>query len=211
VVGPRDGSFRWLRATDNDGTNSNRFYSPTVLATADFDQYEWTLYVNLETTPPVAPAVRPKFTIQHLNGASFGNAWGIEFTNTQANLIVINPVGGPTASTMLYSLADPTGVGDWVKLKIIADFRSDRVAASFNDGTSVSLPMSLVGTADQRTFRLCYRGEGAGNVMTLLLDDPSVLVIPPIPAVSTWGMVVLGLLVLSAGTVLFHGRRAAPA
>lgn len=197
---PRGISTRWLRIVDNDdGAVQNRFYSPPILASA-VQSYQWTYYVNLETAPPGDGAVKPKFTIQHLDGASFANAFGVEFTSTGANLIVLG-IGGTPATKPLYPLSSPTGLNDWVKITFRVNFQFNTVSASANDGSFVSLPISLPGTADPKTFRLCFRGEGAGNKMTLLLDDASVVVGTGVPTVSQWGMLAMLLVVLSLGSI----------
>ncbi len=203
---PRGSSMQWLRITDVDDVEplDNRFYSPNVVADP-YTTYRWTYYANLENTPP-STGSKPRFTVQHLGNTGFANAWGIEFTSTGANLIVTG-IGGTAASTPLYSLASPTGIGDWVKLVLQVRFDNNTVSASVNDAPSVSLPINLVGTANKNIFRFCYRGEGAGNKVTMLLDDVSVVVIPPIPAVSEWGLVVMGLLVVTAGLVTLHRCR----
>lgn len=167
VVGPRGASTRWLRVTDVDASDvQNRFYSGNVVAPSALD-YKWTFYVNLETVPPGAGAGKPRLTIQHL-APSFANVWGIEFADTGASLIVIGN-GGPAGSAPLYSLASPTDVGDWVKLEMWVAFSTNTIAASVNDGPVVSLPINLIG--DPNTYRFCYRGEGPGNAVTMLIDD----------------------------------------
>lgn len=205
----RNGSTRWLRIRDIDGGNvQNRFYSPTILGD-DVKGYIWTYYVNLETTPPGGASVKPKLTIQHVDTMTgFANAWGIEFTDAGANMIVLG-IGGSAASTPLYSLTSPTAVGNWVKIELQVNLQSNVVSARVNDGMPVSLTINPISTINRDVFRLCYRGEGTGNVQTMLLDDVSLAVIPgAVPAVSEWGLIVLGLLVLSAGTVmLLRGRR----
>jgi hypothetical protein len=202
-------STRWLKIVDTDGANvQNRFYSPPVNG-PDVAAYEWTYYVNLEITPPGGAAVKPKLTIQHFdnNAAAFGNVWGVEFTSTGANLIVLGN-GGTAASTPFYPLSGATAVGQWVKVSMKVNFTLDTVEARANDGPPVSLPINLAANADPLLFRLCYRGEGTGNVMTMLLDDVSVNVIQFVPTMGEWGAMVLALLVLSAGTILLlHGRR----
>ncbi len=207
----RGGSTRWLRVTDQDAADvQNRFYSTVVIA-PEVHSYTWTYFVNLETTPPAA-GTKPKFSIQHNNNpGGFANAWGVEFTSTGANLIVFG-IGGTAASTPLYPMTSPTGVGDWVKIELTVDFDTNKVSASVNDQSPVSLPINLVGTADKKTLRFCFRGEGTGNSGTLLLDDLSVYFVPPVPAVGEWGMVVMSLLVLSAGAVVlmrFRGQQRA--
>jgi len=170
----RDGSTRWLRVTDQDAGNvQNRFYSGAVISPA-VANYTWVFYVNLEMTPPGGTDTKPKLVIQH-NNSPFANAWGIEFTSTGANLIVLG-IGGAPASTPLYPLASPTGVGDWVKLLLYVDFDNNMVSASANGGPSVSLPINLAATADKKVHRFCFRGEGTGNASKLLVDDVSVVV-----------------------------------
>ena len=175
VVGPRGASTRWLRMRDQDAADvQNRFYSPTIVSAGDFD-YKWTYWVNLEQMPPGGAAVKTRIVVQHLDGG-FSNAWGIEFTATGANLVVVG-IGGTPASAPLYAISSPTGVGDWVKLEIAVDFTANTVSASVNDVPTASLAISLTGSKD--TFRWCYRGEGTGNVMTMLVDDVCVDVIDP--------------------------------
>ncbi len=206
AIVPRNGSTQWLRIRDQDETDvQNRLYTP-MIATPGPANYTWTFFVNLEQAPPGGGDVKPRITVQHPDG-SFANAWGIEFTSTGANLVVTG-VGGPAASTPLYSLSSPTGIGDWVKLTLSVDFLAGTVSSQVNDGAAVSLPIALSGTADAMVFRLCYRGEGVGNVMTMLLDDVSVVTADSgIPTVSEWGLVILTLVLLAGGTVIFKQRR----
>ena len=200
---PALASTRWLRVTDTDGTAvQNRFYSPTIVAPQTHD-YEWTVYVKLETTPPGGGATKPRIAIQHV-GDGFANAWGIAFTDSGANLIVTG-IGGSAASTLLYPLSGATAVGDWVKLKLRVLFSQNTVSASANDGAFVSLPIALSG--DPKVFRFCYRGEDSGNVAQLLIDDVSVFVgVVDIPAASTWGLAAMVLLLAICGTVLVERR-----
>jgi hypothetical protein len=211
LPGMHGASTRWLKIVDTDGANvQNRFYSPPVNG-PDVTIYEWVYYVNLETTPPGAGAVKPKFTIQHFdnNAAAFGNVWGIEFTDVGANLIVLGN-GGPAASAPFYPLSGATAVGQWVKISLKVDFSLDTVRARANDGPPVTLPINLAANADPLLFRFCYRGEGTGIVMTMLLDDVSVNVTPLsplVPTVSEWGLVVLTLIGMTTGTLVFVRRR----
>jgi len=215
-------STQWLRSTDIDGGNvQNRFYSPPIVKQGE-NLYRWTFYVNLENTPPGGASTKPKFTIQHRDGASvFQNAWGIEFTDTGANLRVLGVapgIGGVDASMPLYPISGATGVGAWVKLDLVVDFGGNTVSGSANNGTPVSLPINLNGNEDQ--FRFCYRGEGTGNIQTLLLDDVSVCVGPSCPAspacttprqcptVSAAGMVAIaGLMMVAGGAAMSRRNR----
>lgn len=203
---PRGSSTRWVRISDNDGgAVQNRFYSPAIFAPA-VESYQWTYHVNLETVPPGDGAVKPKFTIQHIDGVAFANAWGVEFTSSGANLIVLG-IGGMAAATPLFPLASPTGLNEWVKITLRVNFGANTVSASANDGPFVSLPINLPVTADPKIFRLCYRGEGAGNTMTMLLDDPSVVVATGVPTVSQWGVLAMLLAVLSLGSIALLRNR----
>lgn len=176
VVGPRPGSTstQWLRIRDQDSGNlQNRWYTQPLSTGGDFD-YTWTFFINIEETPPSGAAGKPRLVVQHLDG-SFQNAWGVEFANTGASLVVTG-IGGTAASTPLYALSGPTAIGQWVRLDLSVDFTGNTVSAAFNSGTPVSLPINLSGTADKSQFRFCYRGEGTGNINTMLIDDISVAV-----------------------------------
>jgi hypothetical protein len=212
-------SSRWLRSTDIDGGNvQNRYYSPAVVSQGE-DTYQWSFYVNLETTPPGGANTKPKLTIQHRNaGNAFANAWGIEFADTGASLIVTG-IGGAAASTPLYSLSGATGVGQWVKLDLIVNLTTDVVSASANNGEPVSLPINLA-SPNPNEFRFCYRGEGAGNVQTMLVDDVAVCVgsgctkepactsITECPALGIVGLLGLaGGLLVTGGTISVVRRR----
>ena len=171
VRAPRGSSTQWLRIRDQESADvQNRFYGPQISASHDVN-YTWTFYINLEQTPPAGDASKPRFTIQHRD-QSFINAWGIELAATGASLVVTAD-GGAEASVLLYELTADTAVNQWVKLTLSVDFDNKTVAASANDGNSVSLPIDLPAAA-QRKFRFCYRGEGSGNVASLLLDDVAV-------------------------------------
>ncbi len=181
VTGPRPGSAstRWLRVRDqDDGAVQNRFYSNTITTGGDFN-YTWTFWINLEETPPGGADGKPRIVVQHIDGG-FQNAWGVEFTATGAN-VVVTGAGGPEASAPLYALASPTGIGDWVKLELSVDFAGATVSASANDGPPVALNIAPSVTFDRGTFRFCYRGEGIGNINTMLVDDVSLDVDGPAP------------------------------
>lgn len=201
VPGPRPGSSstRWLRVRDQDaGDVQNRFYSNTITSGGDFD-YTWTFWINLEEAPPGGAGAKPRIVVQHIDGA-FQNTWGVEFTATGANLVVTG-VGGPAASAALYALASPTGVGDWVKIDLSVDFAGATVSASANDGAPVSLPIAPTGTMDRGTFRFCYRGEGTGNINTMLIDDVSLSVAAsaPLPAPVELGDITIRLKPVATG------------
>lgn len=204
IVTPHGASTHWLRVDDTEGGNvQNRFYSSVVIADVDPVSYSWVFHVNHEIAPPGGAAVKPKLTIQHTDTPGFTNSWGIEFTAAGANLIVLGN-GGPAASTPLYSLASPTGLGDWIRIELQVDFTTSQVSANVNGGSFVSLPISLAATADKKVQRFCYRGEGTGNVNRMLVDDVAVGVMPPpaVPAVSTWGLSVMLLVGLVAMTLM---------
>jgi len=173
VIGPRPGSdsTRWLRVRDQDaGPAQNRFYSSVVTAPVQRN-YAWTFYINLETAP-TGVGERPRLTIQHPDG-DFANAWGIEFTQTQA-LLLVTGIGGPASSAPLYDISGATGVGEWVRIDLRVDFASGEVSAAVNGGGEVSLPIALSASAAGDVMRFCYRGEGEGNVMTMLIDDVAI-------------------------------------
>lgn len=179
VVSPRPGSTstRWLRVRDQDAANvQNRFYTGPVTPESE-SNYTWTWHINLEATPPGGTDTKPRLVIQHFNNASFvySNAWGIEFTSTGANLVVTG-IGGAAASTPLYSLTGSTAVGQWVELTLSVDFDANTVSATANGGSPVSLPIALSVDGQKNDFRFCYRGEGTGNINTMLIDDVSIAI-----------------------------------
>lgn len=175
-------SSRWLRIRDQDAANvQNRFYSATVTAPG-VSSYSWSFYMNIEETPPGAAATnRPRLVIQHgLTGGGFANAWGIELADSGGSLVVTG-VGGAGGPASLFALSGPTAVGAWIRVDLSVDLVASTVSASINEGAPVSLPIALSGTATPEQFRFCYRGEGEGNVNTMLLDDLSVSVVTPPP------------------------------
>jgi len=208
-VMPRDGSTKWLRVADTDGSAAqNRFYTPGVVAPVDSD-YMWTFYVNLEAVPPAPadPGSKPRITIQHRDAGNYANAWGIEFTSEGASLIVIPATGGATSSISLYSLSSPTGVGDWVKLELRVRFGAGTVSASVNDGPEISRPISPPVSVDKKDFRWCYRGENSGNINRMLVDDILVQAGPALPATSGRGVIAMAVALVAAATVLLVRRR----
>lgn len=171
-ISPRESSTRWIRVRDEDaGDVQNRFYTIPVDA-PKAASYTWAFWINLEAVPPNGAATRPRIMIQHDDGG-FANAWGIELTNTGGNLVVTG-IGGPNASAPLFPLVPPTGVGDWIHVSIFVDLNASTISGRINDGTPTMLPIDLSQTADASLFRFCYRGEGVGNVNTMLIDDVTV-------------------------------------
>ncbi|MBP9892167.1 MAG: hypothetical protein KBG84_09705 [Planctomycetes bacterium] len=164
------GSTRWLRLNDADAGNvQNRFYSPTVTAPAAPASYSWTWFVNIEEPIAAGATVFPRMVIQHVDGG-FSNAWGVEFTNTAINLVVIAPSGAATAST---TPVEAALFSQWVKLTLTVNFTGNTVALSVNNQTPISAAIAPSGTLDRTQFRWCYRGEGTGNACKLLVDDIS--------------------------------------
>jgi len=168
---PTLSSQRWLRIRDQEAAGATNRMSTPPLTTAFDPVYRWTFWVNLERMPPGGSVTKPALLVQHDDGG-FADAWGIAFTSTGANLVV-EGIGGTSASTSLYALTSPTGVGDWVKLCLEANPTDHTVSACVNDGPAVLLMTALSPTADPRHFRLSYRGDGVGNILTLALDDVS--------------------------------------
>lgn len=206
-VTPRGSSTKWLRINDTEAGNvQNRFYGTPVIADANPSVYGYSFYVNHEIAPPGGAGTKPKLTVQHVDTAGFANAWGIEFSSTGASLIVLG-IGGTAASVPLYSLASPTGIGDWIRIELRVNFQTNQVSARANSGPTVSLPINLSATADKKVQRFCYRGEGTNNTNRMLVDDIEVFVAPPVPAVSTWGILAIGLLISTAATLMHMRRR----
>lgn len=164
------GSTRWLRFNDADAGNvQNRFYTPTVTAPAAPANYTWTWYVNFEEAIAPGATVFPRMVIQHVDGG-FSNAWGVEFTNTAINLVVISPSGAATPST---TPVDAAMFKQWVKLALTVNFTANTVALSVNNQVPVSATIAPSASLDKTQFRWCFRGEGTGNACKVLVDDIS--------------------------------------
>lgn len=190
---PRGSSTQWLRVRDQDGSDTqNRFYSPDILTDSiTTEDYAFTFFVNLEELPPGGNAIKPRLTVQHFD-VLFQNAWGIEFTSTEANLIVTD-FGGGADTTKLYDMTSPTGVGDWVELKLYTDFTGNTINADVNGAPSGTLPISPALSTELDRLRFCYRGEGTGNINTMLIDDIGFAIVEPTGATTpNAGVVTLG-------------------
>ncbi|MCC6572339.1 MAG: hypothetical protein IT462_00990 [Planctomycetes bacterium] len=173
VTGTRPaGTTQWLRIRDANIVDQNRFYSPTITAAVGLGTYTWTWYVYIEQPISGSAATKPKFVIQHDN-TGFFNAWGIELTSTNFNLVVLGAtstpagIGGTAASTSIASILN----NQWVKLDLTANFDTNQVSGRVNNGTPVNLNINLTG--DKLIYRWCYRGEGTDNAATILVDDIS--------------------------------------
>ncbi len=163
---PTPGSTRWLRVRDQDGAAANRFYSGTLNSGGPFS-YELRFFAYLIEVPPVAAPSKPRVTVQHVvNGGGFTNTWGIEFDEAGASLVVLASGGSPTILPI-----GGTGPGAWSEIVLAVDFASSTVSASTVSGASVTAQIAPAGNVDPAGLRFCYRGEGAGNVATLLFDD----------------------------------------
>jgi hypothetical protein len=169
---PGSSSVTWLRVEDTDAAGSNRFYSAYALAPTTPTGYSWTMFVNLETTPPAAGSTRPKLAIQHQTGGGTPlTMWGIELRDTGAFLVTLDASEAVIEETFLYPLTGATAVGQWVKLEMTVDFDQGRIFAAFNDNAPVSAPIVVPGTVFAYQFRFCYRGNGTDNIQQLKFDD----------------------------------------
>jgi hypothetical protein len=186
VIAPREGSTQWLRIRDQDGADvQNRVYGPLVVGppfdnpdgTPNVTHYKWTYWINLQQMPPTGGGTQPRLTIQHV-APGFENMWGLRFDPGSVKLFV-NPLGGGPSEAELFTIAGATDVGEWIKVELYVHFFDLVISATVNDGTPVELPISPDPIVDRKQFRICYRGEGPGNVMTLLLDDINVVVDGP--------------------------------
>jgi hypothetical protein len=169
---PGSSSTRWLHVLDSDAAGSNRFYSAYATAPTTPTGYSWTMYVNLESTPPTSGSTRPKLAVQHQRSVGGPlTMWGIELRDTGAYLVTLDAAEAVIAEELLYTLSGETAVGEWVRLDITVDFDQNRIFAAYNDNPSVSLPFAIAPNMLANMFRFCYRGNGTGNVMQLKFDD----------------------------------------
>ncbi|MDX2176432.1 MAG: hypothetical protein SF028_08170 [Candidatus Sumerlaeia bacterium] len=185
TAAPPFSSTKWLRISDNDPTNSNRFYSNAIAAPGIPATYTWRFRLNIEELPPTGGSAWPRFTVQHDDTSGFANAWGIEIRDSGAWLVVTG-IGGTAAAVPFYSYTSGQAVGDWVLLDLVADFQNGVVRALLNGGGEVTLPINLAPSADRSLFRLCYRGEGANNTAVFALDDVQFLGTLPSASITGW-------------------------
>ena len=168
-ITPRGSSTRWLRIRDQDATDvQNRFYSATVTVPGAPPVYTWSFFLNIEEVPPAPGAGSlPRLLIQHDNGGgTFVNTWGIELSSAGGSLI------GPGLSGLsLFPLSGSTGLLNWIRVDFTVDLNASTISASVN-GTAVVTDAAIsIPDVSSNDFRFCYRGEGTGNIASILLDD----------------------------------------
>ena len=162
---PVAGSTQWMRVRDQDAVAANRFYTE-FLNSGGPQSYELRCFVNPLELPPASAASKPRLTVQHRRtDNSIATMWGVELDATGASLVVLS-AGGTPSTTPIGSL--PSGV--WTEFVLAIDF-DDLTATATVGANSVSAPILPEATVDPAQPRFCYRGEGAGNVATLLLDE----------------------------------------
>jgi hypothetical protein len=164
---PVPGSSRWLRVRDQDGAAvQNRAYSNFLNTGGVVLPYEMAFHVNPLELPPASAGTRPRIVVQHTVSGVPTNAFGVEFDAAGADLVVLASAG-PAA---LLPIA-PLPLGGWSRVVLRVDFAAGTVSASVGGSPEVVAPIALAAGFDAGNLRYCYRGEGAGNVATMLLDE----------------------------------------
>ncbi|MFK7739375.1 MAG: hypothetical protein AB8H80_03555 [Planctomycetota bacterium] len=164
---PTPGADKWLRVRDQDGGNyQNRFYSPWQSTGSYVLPYELSFYINVQELPSPSAQTLPRIVVQHRTPTGVTNAWGIELSTAGAELAVFAD-GGPAAKAYI----SPTSYGTWRNVRLYVD-QSTWTISAYVDGTwAGSLPIAPASYVDLTELRFCYRGEGVGNVATMMIDD----------------------------------------
>jgi hypothetical protein len=170
---PRNGSnsTTWLRIEDtSDAADLNGFTSRVLGSPGTWD-YSWTFNVRVETAPAAGAVEWPTLAIQHDGNASWQDIWGVELTDTGANLFLTD-FGGRADSAPLFSYDFPTDVGDWVEIRMVVDISRLQLHGYVNGDLAAELKINphFKGLALDRQ-RLIYDASGIGNAGTVLLDD----------------------------------------
>lgn len=166
-ISPRGTSTRWIRVRDQDPSDvQNRFYGGEINAASPFQAYTWSFFINIEEVPPAAGG--PRLLIQHNNGGgTFVNTWGVELSAAGASLV--GPGIGPPLA--LFPLSGSTGLFNWVQVSFTVNFDTSAISASVNGVEVVTNQPIVPPDVSPTDFRVCYRGEGVGNIASFLLDD----------------------------------------
>jgi hypothetical protein len=172
---PRGGSLsrRWVCVDDYGASAGDGFRTPVVVSPDPWD-YAWTWDMRIDAAPTSATNEWPVFAIQHDSSAGFQDAWGIQLTDTGANLFVTS-IWGTAASAPLFSYVAPTSVGQWINIRVVASIEHNELEAFVNDVSVATLRMRPQSTTNVERQRLSYHGVGAGaQFASVILDDVGV-------------------------------------
>eukprot|EP00904_Undaria_pinnatifida_P001934 jgi/Undpi1/11741/HiC_scaffold_37.g14036.m1 len=172
-VGPTPASTQWLRIRDQDAAGvQNRWYGNFLDTQGPAQPYTVEFYVQPLELPAASAATKPRFTIQHGTNTGVTNTWGIELDQSGARLVVLSS-GGPPVSVGLGG----AGIGAWTRYRLDVDFAAGTITATSPSITTVQA-IAPAANVNPSRLRFCYRGEGVGNVATMLLDDIRIAVGP---------------------------------
>lgn len=161
------GSTRWLRLRDqDDAAVQNRFYANFLNTGGVTLPYRLEFWINPLELPAPSAGTRPRIIIQHGSTAGVQNMWGIEMDTSGAKFLVL-AAGGPVATLPLGGFA----LGQWHN--VVFTVTPTTFAIALDGAPAVSAPIAPGPTIDLGNLRFCYRGEGAGNAATVLIDQVS--------------------------------------
>ncbi len=170
---PRPGgtySRRWLCVDDQGSVANMGFRSPVVRSPAPWN-YGWSFELRLDTAP--TGGNWPVLSIMHPVAGAYQDAWGIELTDTGANLFVTN-IWGAADSRLLFPYSGETSVGDWIHVRVVASLDDNRLEAFVNGVSAAWIPMNPPEQTDVTRQRLAYHGTGTGNFAVLDIDNVGV-------------------------------------
>ena len=167
---------RWLAVDDNGGTVSEGFIT-SVLTAPEPWSYSWTFTLRVVTAPGAGDA--PVLAIQHKNGSTFADSWGVRVTSSGAELFTAANWGTP-GTEPIFTYAGATNIGEWIQVRVVANLGKNTLTAFVNGVESGMLRTRPQASVDVTNLRLSYHGSGSGNVSAIQLDDVGVAFLNPL-------------------------------
>lgn len=168
---PGTKSKNWLAIDDLGAGLSDGVVTPVLQAPAPWN-YSWTFGLQVVSAPTPGSDM-PVLAIQHHQGSTFADAWGVRITSSGAELFMTS-AWGVESTASLFTFSGPTDIGQWIDLRVVASLSTQKLTA-FVDGTEVAkLRIRPSEQTDVTRLRFSYHGDGAGNNASILLDDVGV-------------------------------------
>ncbi|HEX6882520.1 MAG TPA: hypothetical protein VF530_04005 [Planctomycetota bacterium] len=168
---------RWLDLHDQGLAFGEALHTPTVEAPAPWT-YAWMLRLRIETAPAVGSDL-PVFAVQHAAAGVLQDAWGVRLGTNSASLFMTEIWGEEPVELPLFDYAGATALGEWIDLRIVADLTRRTLTAFVNGAETAETRTRPHAATDVTTLRLSYHGTGAGNLVTLQLDEVGVAFLNP--------------------------------
>jgi len=163
-------SRRWVQVDDQGAMAGDGFRTPPITSPDPWD-YSWSFQLRVDAPP--TPGSYPVLGVQHDTSSGYQDAWGIQLTETGANLFVTNIWGTPDTAP-LFTFGSGAEVGQWIQVRMSASLETNRLEAWVNGVKVARLGMRPKATTVVERQRFSYHGQGVGNVAVLVLDDINV-------------------------------------